>query len=121
MSLFRKHLSGSGRNRDWPDRLEGNKGDSFYQASEKCGLLVVICTSLSLLLTFYNFTYTPRKNLIARCPICDTIVAESGSMPSFDWPLLVYGDWIILLGALGEGTSSGQSHKPARPSKASRS
>jgi len=25
-----------------PDRLEGNKGDSFSQASEKCGLLVVI-------------------------------------------------------------------------------
>jgi len=27
-----------------PDRLEGNKGDSFSQASEKCGLLVVIRT-----------------------------------------------------------------------------
>jgi len=24
--------------------FEGNKGDSFSQASEKCGLLVVICT-----------------------------------------------------------------------------
>ncbi len=27
-----------------PDRLEGNKGDSFSQASEICGLLVVIHT-----------------------------------------------------------------------------
>ncbi len=29
-----------------PDRLEGNKGDSFSQASEKCGLLVVIFTTV---------------------------------------------------------------------------
>jgi hypothetical protein len=29
-----------------PERLEGNKGDSFSQASEKCGLLVVIHTPL---------------------------------------------------------------------------
>ncbi len=29
-----------------PDRLEGNKGDSFSQASEKCGFLVVICTAV---------------------------------------------------------------------------
>ncbi len=29
-----------------PDKLEGNKGDSFPQASEKCGLLVVIHTAV---------------------------------------------------------------------------
>ncbi len=27
-----------------PERLEGNKGDIFSQASEKCGLLVVTLT-----------------------------------------------------------------------------